>query len=64
MENTGGGGPKSAAAVGRSPTARTPGSPDVPWLRDQAPAFLGSPWQRLYFLPEPQGQGALRSTSP
>lgn len=22
--------------------------------------FLGSPWHRLYFLPEPQGQGALR----
>ncbi len=30
---------------------------------DQA-AFFGSPWQRLYFLPEPQGHGALRSTLP
>src|SRR5439155_11873463 len=24
----------------------------------------GRPWQRLYFLREPQGQGALRETSP
>ena len=25
---------------------------------------VGSPWQRLYFLPEPHGHGALRGTSP
>src|SRR5690606_39975059 len=27
-------------------------------LTDQAP--VGAPWQRLYFFPEPHGQGALR----
>lgn len=27
-------------------------------------ACFGSPWQRLYFLPDPHGHGALRSTLP
>ena len=28
-----------------------------------AAQWPGAPWQTLYFLPEPQGQGALRGVS-
>lgn len=56
-------------AAGRTagkPGERRKGPHDVRALpiSRQAWTFLGSPWQRLYFLPEPQGQGALRSTLP
>jgi hypothetical protein len=39
-------------------SASRPGAPDQGW------AVVGAPWQRLYFLPEPHGQGALRAGSP
>src|SRR5512144_98933 len=52
-----------------SPTRRwCPKLPDhraaaaSPDQRGQAERLRGSPWQRLYFLPDPHGHGSLRAT--
>src|SRR5689334_10458398 len=42
----------------------TPAAPRGPTQRERpAGQALGAPWQRLYFLPEPHGQGPLREGS-
>ena len=47
--------------IARAPAAGLPGQAR-PWIKGKAYSSL--PWQCLYFLPEPQGQGLLRETLP